>query len=338
MIPRLHFIFRTSRSSSTSSSSEQPPPYELINTIVTPHPDARQLTIEINSSSASEVLFELTEYTQGDQYQHRPESTTILSTTSASRKRIREDPVSTALNKTVPTAAVLDTVAPAPPAGEGTTVAISKTTGRRKKKAATEGTSIPPKDGEPNNQVPKTTTKKQPAAQSSKPAINTSSPPLTATAATGAKVKAPTKKPTIALPNSAKVPEAKSTPKAKAKADRTASLTTIKTKQDGTKTLSNQSSATTNTATTTVSKANDMLKKNKTLNTPNLKDLSSPPTSKHTDDLFRGIRIAKNIKGTVVQGQVDAFNGTFYFCTFKNGVKKRLAEESFQEALYVNYL
>ena len=69
-------------------------------------------------------------------------------------------------------------------------------------------------------------------------------------------------------------------------------------------------------------------------NTSSMAQKSAP---KLVDDSFRSKRIAKKIKGTVIQGQVDSFNGTHYFCTFMDGKKMRLTEQSFQEAVYVNF-
>jgi hypothetical protein len=330
----------------------------------------------------------MTEYTGDDQYQY-PESTTILSTTSASRKRIREDPTPTA---------VLDTLAPTSPAEEGTTVAISNTTGRGNKKAAVEGTWDSQKDGEPinNNQVTETTTaKKIPAALWTKPTINTSSPPVTAkaTAASDAKVKAPTKKPTTQLPYSSSSqiakgkisPTSPTNPSSQAKTQQVGDTgsVTVNAKQDGIKAPHYNSNATTKKAQDTLkeplktfyeqepekrknldrmSKSDDnsepttsasmkksgaktdtvKISKEAKTTTPSTITMNpkkgSTPTSKHTDKLFRGTRVARKIKGTVVQGQVDVFNGTHYFCTFRNGLKMRLTEESFQEALYVDYL
>jgi len=394
-MPRLQFIFRTSQSTHEGTSSAKP--YEVVNTIITPHPSARQLKIEIDSSSATDILFEMTEYSGSNESQ----KSTILSTTS-SRKRIREEDV-------VPTTHH----------GEEATKA-----GGRKKKSGVEGIKniAPQKDIQPNispNNAPK-----NPTASSSKPKPTANNPtPMTIPSTKNSmeqknipaaikevgtnpskhNQKSPKMNTDIGS-NAKEQVERKNKPaqakpaKAEAMAMEKSIATPVNTlKAESEKTFENKYSSTapihsvqkSDSAKSEVTKAmstdveksttkidnvqnpsptkmnhpstseeefpkkqDDSSKLKSNINQDNIEqvresnsivmikkkstEFQSSPKVQQYDKSFQGTRIAKNFKGKVVYGQVDSFNGTSYFCTFVDGKKMKLTEESFQEAVYVS--
>jgi hypothetical protein len=58
------------------------------------------------------------------------------------------------------------------------------------------------------------------------------------------------------------------------------------------------------------------------------------------EDRIRGTKVAKNMNGRVIVGQVDFYNPQtqMYLCSFENGKKVILLEEAFQQAVYVCFV